>query len=122
MSEACLLKKVCGDLGFDTTKVWTECTSDNTYENAVHTVKLINDSIPEGNILLITSAYHMRRARAVFKKANLTFDIYPTNPIAGKRRWDPSFLFVPSTSALRTWDIFFKETLGFVVYKITGYL
>jgi uncharacterized SAM-binding protein YcdF (DUF218 family) len=122
MSEACLLKNFCADLGYDTTRIWAECSSDNTYQNALHTVKLINDSIPNGNFLLITSASHMRRARAVFNKAGLTFDILPANPIAGKHRWDPYFLLVPSTSALRIWDIFFKETLGYVVYKIAGYL
>jgi uncharacterized SAM-binding protein YcdF (DUF218 family) len=123
MTEACLLRDYCGQLGHDTSKILTECISDNTYQNALHSVKILNDSLPQGgNFLLITSASHMRRAKAVFKKAGLTFHIFPTNPIAGPRRYDPYFLLVPSTSALRTWEIFFKETAGYVTYKIAGYL
>jgi len=123
MTEACLLREYCGQLGHDTSKIWAECISDNTYQNALQSLKILNDSLPQGgNFLLITSASHMRRAKAVFKKAGLTFHIYPTNPIAGPRRFDPYFLLVPSTSALRTWEIFFKETAGYITYKIAGYL
>ncbi len=122
MAEACLLRDYCGQLGYDTSRIWAECKSDNTYQNALYTQELINDSLTDGNFLLITSASHMRRAKAVFQKTGLPFDIFPTNPIAGKRRWDPYFLLVPSTSALRIWDIFFKETLGYIIYKIAGYL
>jgi len=122
MPEACLLKEFCGNIGLDTTDIIAECRSDNTYENALYTVDLLNDSIPGGDFLLITSSSHMRRARAVFQKTGLEFDYYCTNPITGKRRYDFFFLIVPSTSALQTWEIFFRESLGYVIYKIAGYL
>ena len=112
MTEACLLREFCGEMGHDLSRIWAECASDNTYQNAVYSMQLLNDSLPDGGkILLITSAFHMRRARAVFKKAGFTFDIYPANPIAGSRIYDPYFLLVPSTSAIRTWEIFIKETI-----------
>jgi len=122
MSEACLLREYCGQLGYDTSRIWAECESDNTYQNAVNTYQILQDSISDGNFLLVTSAHHMRRAQAVFKKTGLKFDILPTNPIAGKRRYDPYFLLVPQTNALRTWDKFFKECFGYVIYKFSGYL
>lgn len=122
MNEASLLYEFSGKLGFDTTRIIHEHESDNTYQNAKFSMKILQDSLPGKNFLLITSASHMRRASAVFRKAGLTFDIYPTNPVAGKRRYDPYFLLVPSSSALIIWETFFKETIGFFVYKIVGYL
>ncbi len=122
MAEACLLKDFCHEMGFDTTAIIVECKSDNTFQNAKYTAEILSDSMDSGNYLLITSASHMRRARAVFKKAGFTFDIYPTNPVAGSRRYDPYFLFVPSVSAIITWEKFFKEVPGYLIYKIAGYL
>jgi uncharacterized SAM-binding protein YcdF (DUF218 family) len=122
MSEASLLYEFSGKLGFDTTRIIYENESDNTYQNAKFSMKILQDSLPGEHYLLITSASHMRRAAAVFRKAGLTFDMYPTNPIAGKRRNDPYFLIMPSSSALIIWETFFKETIGYVVYKIAGYL
>ncbi len=122
MSEAKLLYEFSGKLGLDTTRIIAETESDNTYQNSVNTMKLLQDSLPGKNYLLITSASHMRRAAAVFKKAGLSFHIYPTNPVAGPRRYDPYFLLIPSSSALLTWEIFFRETIGYAVYRVVGYL
>lgn len=122
MPEACLLREFCGSIGLDTTEIMAECRSDNTYENALYTLELLNDSIPDGDFLLITSSYHMRRARAVFQKAGLEFDYYCTNPLTGNRRYDLHHFIVPSTGALQKWEMFFRESMGFVVYKIAGYL
>lgn len=122
MHEACLLKDYLTEIGYNPDDFWAECRSVNTYENAEFVSQIIKDSLPEANVLLITSAYHMRRAKACFKKTGLEVDVYPTNHIAGARRFDLHFLLIPSSSALQTWEILIKEISGYCIYKIKGYL
>jgi uncharacterized SAM-binding protein YcdF (DUF218 family) len=122
MQEACLLKEYLVDIQINPEDIWTDCTSDNTYENAQNSAIILKDSLPQGSYLLITSAFHMRRAQACFTKAGLNFHILPTNHITGARRWDVSFLLIPSTQALRNWEIFFRETFGYIIYIIAGYI
>ena len=45
-----------------------ENDSRNTYENAVNSAKMLNTSYPNGRLLLVTSAFHMRRSLACFRK------------------------------------------------------
>jgi len=120
--EACLLRDFLIHIGFDEDDIWAECDSDNTYENAVNSAKILKDSIPNGTYLLITSATHIRRAKACFLKQDVQVDIFPTNPITGKRRYDIQHILVPGISAIQKWELFFKEIIGLIVYKITGYI
>lgn len=121
VKEACLLKLFSESIGVDTSRIIVECLSDNTYENAIFTKEIIDKKFPNGKYLLITSAYHMMRSSAVFRKLGLEFHTFSTNPIAGEKRKDLQFILMPSVNALQTWEIALKETLGLIVYKILGY-
>ena len=99
-----------------------ENESKNTYENAVFTKKILDSLKINGNFLLVTSGYHMRRSMAVFKKAgykNLT--PYVTNRVSGIRRFSFDHLLIPNQDALFTLQILIHEWLGYLVYKIRGY-
>ncbi len=98
-----------------------ENKSDNTYQNATYS-KAILDKMENPSVLLITSALHMRRSRAIFNKQGVIFDIYPTNQLVGGLRYDPLYLLVPSTDALKRWDMLIHEVWGYCVYKVMGYL
>jgi uncharacterized SAM-binding protein YcdF (DUF218 family) len=99
-----------------------ESNSRNTYENAVFTKKMLDSLNVKGNFLLVTSAYHMPRSLAVFKKAgfkNLT--PYITNKVSGSRRFTPDHLLLPNQNALFSLHFLIHEWLGYIVYKIKGY-
>jgi len=99
-----------------------ESTSRNTYENAVFTKKIVDSLKLKGKFLLVTSASHMPRSLAVFRKAgfsNLT--PYITNRSSGIRRRTFDHLFIPNAGALLGLDMLIHEWIGYLTYKIRGY-
>jgi uncharacterized SAM-binding protein YcdF (DUF218 family) len=116
--EAIILKDYLIKIGIPEEDILVESNSRNTYENAKESVKVLPPD--KGyTFLLITSAFHMRRAVACFKKQGYSFDTYVTDRYAGKRRWNID-LFVPKAEILSYWAILFREIGGLAAYKITG--
>jgi uncharacterized SAM-binding protein YcdF (DUF218 family) len=108
--------------------VVTEMESRNTYENAINTAKLINKQFPNSNCLLVSSAFHLRRAKACFEKAGLKVDTFSTDFYAGDSpTWeDIDFValiesITPSVDVLSKWNILIREMVGYITYKILGY-
>lgn len=118
--ETPLLLNTLVNLGFPTTAFITENNSRNTYQNAIFT-KVVLDTLPKGNCLLVTSAFHMRRAEACFKKAGFNFTTYPTNSLKLNQitLYD---ILIPNTEAINNWNILLKEWIGYITYKFAGYL
>ncbi len=119
--ESELLKDYFSRNGVPDSAMIVENKSDNTFQNATYSKEILNKM---GNpyVLLITSSMHMRRSMAIFKKQGIVFDIYPTNPLVGKWRFDIMYLIVPSTDSFKRWDMLIHEVWGYVVYKVMGYL
>ena len=74
MKDAEVAKEALASIGVPTEKMIFEDTSRNTHENALKTTALIHPG-PKEKWLLVTSAWHMPRAIACFKKEG--WDIYP---------------------------------------------
>lgn len=119
--EAEILKDYLLLLGIPSEDILIEVNSRNTYENARETVNILNSKKNDNTYLLITSAYHMRRSAACFKKQGLEFDVYPTDRYAGSRKFTPDHLFVPKVDTLQRWNVLLREIVGFITYKIVGY-
>ncbi len=99
-----------------------ESQSKNTYENAVFTKKILDSLQLSGHYLLVTSAYHMPRSLAVFKKAGFKqITPYLTNKVSGARRFTPDHLLVPSPNALFSLQFLIHEWFGYLMYKVKGY-
>lgn len=98
-----------------------EARARNTYENAQFSKQLL-DSLEYKNCLLVTSAFHTRRASACFDKANINYDIYPTDYRQVKLPHELSFYLQPSATALSDWKLLMKEWFGFLAYKIMDYV
>jgi len=96
--------------------------SRNTHENATCTFDWLSKNDPNAKCLLITSATHMRRALGCYKKVGLNVTAYTTHRLSDPRKFDPDTLFLPSARNLTKWDIFLKEEVGIVIYKIAGYI
>lgn len=92
--------------------IWLETKSLSTRENALLT-KPILDGIP-GRKVLLTSDYHMYRARRAFEKVGVNVLPRPF-PDARKRAQNP----------LGRWDAFLdltEETAKIVVYRLRGWI
>ncbi len=99
-----------------------EAVSRNTRENAVESAKLINKELPDAKCLLITSAFHMKRAMGCYNKVHLNVTPYKTDFMSEQRVWDPDKLLVPSTEALNGWSKLIREIVGYYTYKLAGYI
>jgi len=118
--EGTFVKKYLNEIQIPDSALIIENESKNTYENAVFTKAKLNKL--NGNYLLVTSAFHMPRALAVFKKAGYShITPYTTNRISGGRRFTFDHLFIPSTDAMFNLQLLLHEWVGYIVYKIKGY-
>jgi len=119
--EASFIKNRLVELGIPQADIFTDGLSRNTYENAVNSKKICDSLHLNGPFLLISSAMHLPRAENLFIKQKLDIRSYPcdfmTSGIANNF-WEDYLL--PSSITLNNWDIFIKEVIGLVIYKIIG--
>ena len=98
-----------------------EDKSKNTRENALFTKQILKDTTER--LLLITSAYHMKRSEACFKKVGLNVDIFPVDYLSHDRKGYLSLLkILPSESAIGIWVVLFHELQGYIIYSLVGYV
>ncbi|WP_165795938.1 YdcF family protein [Siphonobacter curvatus] len=106
--------------GIPQSDIILEGTSRNTRENARNTAKLLGQSTPK--ILLVTSAFHMRRAVACFQKENVQVRPYPTDFFASERQTAWDYLLIPKEYNLFCTYRMMHEIVGYVMYWAMGYL
>ena len=119
--EALFVKDHLVQLGVPENDIFTDGLSRNTYQNATYTKKICDSLHLIGPFLLISSAMHLPRADALFKKQKLNVHPYPCDFIAQSvmnNFWEDYLL--PSSFTLREWDILIKEISGLIIYKILG--
>lgn len=105
-------------IGIPDSAILIENQSRNTIENARYSLALIAKNKPKAKILVITSAWHIPRAKLIFdKQAKQKIEYYPTN-FSGDTEFDLSDIIIPSASALGAWDMLFKEWIGLAVDRI----
>jgi uncharacterized SAM-binding protein YcdF (DUF218 family) len=104
------------DAGVPEKAIIREDRSRNTDENARYTAEIMK-SRGWTKILLVTSAFHLPRAVAIFKKYGVTDVIpFPTEKRVTEGPFRFSFL-VPELAALQTTTVAIKEYVGRWVYQ-----
>lgn len=119
-NEADELLKAMILMGIPLNDIATENESRNTHESAVN-VKGLLKTEEVGRYLLITSAFHMRRSAACFKKEGFAVDTFSCDFYTHPRYFTPDILFIPKADAIMVWQKIFKEWAGMIAYKIAGY-
>ena len=114
--EADWSKKFLLEVGIPKEDILIENKSRNTYENAKYTSKLLGDNTE--NLLLITSAWHMKRSNFCFRKFNLNCDKFPTDYTMKDKEFNLTYLILPTARTYERWEILIKEWVGLVVYTI----
>ena len=98
---------------------WTEEASDNTFENAHHSFRMLQAQGVR-RIYLVTHAWHMPRAADVFRRAG--FEVVEA-PTAFTTRYQTDVLaLLPRAEALRDSKIFMHEVIGLVWYRLKSLL
>ncbi|GAA4438320.1 hypothetical protein GCM10023188_33600 [Pontibacter saemangeumensis] len=119
--EAEQIEKVLLMAGVPEEDIVTEGNSRNTHENAVNTARVLKQHPEWQEVLLVTSAFHMRRSEACFRKAGVDASSFSTDFYASEPRFTPDETFIPSVVAFANWHLLIHEIAGYVVYKILGY-
>jgi len=114
-SEAERVRRFFVQLGLDPQRVRLEDKSRNTYENAVFTARLSGID-PRKPWILITSASHMPRALAVFRKQGWNVIPYSVDFRTGLATPWTSY----SLGISDKWSIALKEYIGILAYRLSG--
>ena len=102
----------------------------NTYENAMESLKILDD-LGIDNIILVTSALHMPRAHGIFARLPLTVIPAPTDYAFTQAEWEfyrqPTLStqllnLVPNADSLEVMTRALREYFGIVVYRLRGWL
>jgi uncharacterized SAM-binding protein YcdF (DUF218 family) len=120
--EAISLKRILDHAQIPDSDILVEPTSRNTYENALNSKGFLTDQNISGPVLLITSAYHMRRAEACFEKVGLAVDPFPVSMRSDTPKFTPDWLIIPTSAAIGSFEIVVRECVGMVAYWVVGYI
>jgi Uncharacterized conserved protein len=118
-----LAKSYLINLGIPSEDIFVEGLSKNTYENALLSKGLLDEKALSSNkILLITSAFHMSRAKKCFDKVGLkvtpmSVDYRDADLSLSARIW-----IIPNINTHKKWRIIFREWGSFLLFKVKNYI
>lgn len=121
-SEAEILKDVFIEMGVPENDILIEGESRNTAESAIHIAAFLNEKDAVNDFILITSAFHMRRARDSF--AHFTRSEVPVFPVDlyTVQEMSADALFIPSLDGIDRWQRLIHEIVGYIAYDIVDYI
>ena len=121
-SEADAAKKWIGSWAVLKQPVISLGVCADTHDEAGKTAALIKECGWE-SVILVTSASHMTRAEATFKKAGITVVCAPCNVLSTvfrQKRLD--WFHAPHPAGMESFSIWFHECVGTFVYRRRGWL
>ncbi|MCF6242750.1 MAG: YdcF family protein [Bacteroidales bacterium] len=120
--ESEIIKDYLIKIGIPQKDILIENKSKNTHENAFYTAELLRNIHFTDTCVLITSAMHMPRAKACFKKEGVKILSYPSTQILEKNFYSPANLLLPQADVLSNWQQLFHEIAGYIVYWLRDYI
>jgi uncharacterized SAM-binding protein YcdF (DUF218 family) len=114
LSDADAMARTAMDLGVSEKDIIIENKSRNTLESA----RAVKGMLKGNRILLVTSAYHLKRSVALFKKQG--FDVVPAPAgYRSEQRQLKYFSFIPSAGNLSSSSLALAEYLSYSWYSMT---
>lgn len=129
-SPAADMAEVMGMLGVPDSALWLQGKSQNTYEDALYSCQLLKDK-GVTKVVLVTSAMHMPRSVAVFAKQGCNVIPSPADFTVTEASWDnlwhsdvEEFFInlIPSYSNLSLTTKSMKEYIGWITYRLKGWI
>ena len=99
-----------------------EDRSRNTRENALFTKQILAARPELDTLILVTSAFHQRRALGCFAEVGLHPQPFPAGFLSTDRAATPDYWLMPNVDALSRWSQLLHEIAGYLIYKALGYL
>ena len=119
--EAILLKKYLVKTGIPENRILTEHKSLNTHQNALFSAQILKPSENKTSYLLISSSYHIKRAKACFENVGFEIDSFAPDRLGDIPQLTIS-RFIPSGNTLYKWHYILHEIIGLFAYKLMGYI
>jgi uncharacterized SAM-binding protein YcdF (DUF218 family) len=128
-AESADMAKLVEALGVPTNVILQDPTSLTTRENAVNVKKIMQDRGVQ-KILLVTSAIHMPRSMAIFKKLGVDAIATPTDFLVSNQELKGSqstlqaaiLNLFPNSANMEQFTHAFKEYFGLVIYRLRGWV
>jgi uncharacterized SAM-binding protein YcdF (DUF218 family) len=119
--EAEVIRDLLLDLGVPRSRIQIGTMSRNTYENAIE-AKTLSREQPFATALLVTSAAHMPRAFAVFKKAEIPVVPAPCDFRSSDVLTETILDWLPHADAFAMTSAAVREWIGYYAYHWRGWL
>ncbi len=109
-------------MGIPKKDLFTTYPVSNTLEEAKAIKNLLNEEIPtiQKKVILVTSAFHMNRAKRVFERQGITVLPYPVD-FRSNKRFSTSLrnplMWLPKTAALDESTRAIREIIGRIIYR-----
>lgn len=116
--EAEALADQLADWGIDRERLIVEGEAKNTRENATLSAQIVREQGFQ-SVLIVTSAFHMRRALETFEAVDLDVDALSTDYKSADGAAEMSFL--PRASRLNESSRAIREIAGRWIYRVVGY-
>lgn len=115
-TNAELMRRMALSLGVKKENIMLETDSKNTYEEA----KFLKNMMGDEKFILVTSASHMPRSMALFKKFGMEPIPTPTNHLVKESSKMPPQGFFPNADNIKMVEVAFYEYLGLIKEKLAG--
>jgi uncharacterized SAM-binding protein YcdF (DUF218 family) len=119
-AEARVAKRLLLRLGMDEADILTDSESRNTFENAQNILPLLaagGEELVTPPVILVTSAYHMKRSTAVFRSLGVPVIPAPTDYQSSRDKLD-FWSFLPNAGNMEGISIALREYIGLFYYRI----
>lgn len=117
ISEVDAMRDMALALGIPAEDMFVEKDSRNTLES----VQALNRLLKGKKIILVTSASHMRRSAAIFRKLGMDVIPAPTD-YKSEQKWGGLYDFIPNATALLFSSTAIYEYMGLAWYGLAGNL
>ncbi len=117
IDEGTLYKEHAINLGIPLDAISTTKKVFNTSQEAIEIRRNLNQINSSSKILLVTSAFHMKRAKKLFERQGFFVHPFPVDFKTSRiSRWQSPYQWIPNSASLYKSSIALREIIGRTIY------
>ena len=113
--EAVWARGILKEFNLPDSSILIEQNSRNTFENAAFSKQILQKAHLAPPYLLVTSAWHMRRAQYIFEKEDISVIPCPGGAVTGNSKFNIVAAMIPNAGVFSGWALYLKELVGLIV-------
>ena len=116
--EGTLYKEHAISLGIPLEAIFVTNKVINTSQEAIEIRKNLNQIKSSSKIILVTSAFHMKRAKKLFERQGLIVHPFPVDFKTSKiSQWKSPYKWIPNSDSLNKSSNALRELIGRTIYR-----